>query len=368
MVKCPFRLTRKLDVVHPADFSVNGVLGVGGCGVVVDANTAESRFALKAAMRMEEQQKVRDVLAFADTNFVAGAKYMCKGPNKSAAVYYGMDTAIGDLDSVIPDCLTNEEAAISYSIQAAKAVEYFHSIGFIHFDIKPTNFLLASDYTLRLSDVDSLIPVGESIFYRAERDRGTYEYCAPEVLVCKKMSKYSDLWSLGATIFELFYPGCLISHSVKDRKQELRKKECRRQACDRRRINQKIELVKSEDAKKMLRSLLNQDPLKRKRITEILDSLTIETRTIAQHIPALSSHLWAIESNQSQRYNRKMFKCKTNCTFGDNFYYDDAFHLARVAARDKHSGRFSKRPIPRPKEKSAVKRKFPNRRIPSHGL
>ncbi|KAJ7603546.1 kinase-like domain-containing protein, partial [Mycena polygramma] len=105
----------------------------------------------------------------------------------------------------------------SISWQAGKAIEYMHSIGLIHTDIKPANMILvdarttfkkladANGETL-LNDSIKIIDLDDAMFEGPVRRRvvGTEPYRAPEVTVGSVWSKPIDAFSFGCFIAELY--------------------------------------------------------------------------------------------------------------------------------------------------------------------
>lgn len=85
----------------------------------------------------------------------------------------------------------------------ARAIHHVHSKDFIHMDIKPTNFFVTKDKTVKLGDFGKAIHVKEIDSHVLEDDiEGDAIYMAPELLN-KKFSKKSDIFSLGATLLEM---------------------------------------------------------------------------------------------------------------------------------------------------------------------
>ena len=97
-------------------------------------------------------------------------------------------------------------------LQALEVLDHIHRQGIIHFDIKPDNLLLISggekEHDLPLL---KLTDFGFSITKEAALElplRGTLEYTAPELLRREPFDHRIDLYSLGATLYQLIEGRC----------------------------------------------------------------------------------------------------------------------------------------------------------------
>lgn len=87
---------------------------------------------------------------------------------------------------------------------AAEAIEAVHAAGYIHRDICPRNFVCAPDATsLKLIDFGLTVPAEKEFMLPGNRT-GTPNYMAPEVVRRKPTDQRLDIYSFGASIYELF--------------------------------------------------------------------------------------------------------------------------------------------------------------------
>jgi serine/threonine protein kinase len=86
----------------------------------------------------------------------------------------------------------------------ARRLEHAHSLGIVHYDIKPANILLTSKREVKLCDF------GLSVLHRARRRAphdnlvvGTPGYMCPEMIAKNKADHRADLYALAATLYDL---------------------------------------------------------------------------------------------------------------------------------------------------------------------
>src|SRR5262249_3785523 len=91
--------------------------------------------------------------------------------------------------------------------QVAEAAHGLHEAGIIHRDIKPGNIIVTADGTqavLMDLGVGQLTAEGEGRLTRTRQFVGTLRYASPEqVLAVGKLDRRTDVYSLGATLWEL---------------------------------------------------------------------------------------------------------------------------------------------------------------------
>ena len=97
--------------------------------------------------------------------------------------------------------LPPEEAA-RIGLGMIAAVRAAHAAGVLHRDIKPGNVLLADGGRVVLTDFGIALTAGTSTLTQTGEMVGSIDYMAPERVRGQKPGPSSDLWSLGATLYQ----------------------------------------------------------------------------------------------------------------------------------------------------------------------
>ncbi|HTY93980.1 MAG TPA: serine/threonine-protein kinase, partial [Steroidobacteraceae bacterium] len=100
------------------------------------------------------------------------------------------------------DNLLRVDDAVEIIYKCAKALHYAHSRGVIHRDVKPSNIMLTQDSDVRIIDFGIAL-VSDSDISRIEGIAGSPSYMSPEQVQSLELSNRSDLYSLGAVMYEL---------------------------------------------------------------------------------------------------------------------------------------------------------------------
>ena len=204
------------------EYTVLDKIGAGGMGVVLKARhrRMERLVAIKvlpsAAMKSIEavQRFHREVKAAArlmHPNIVTAHD----ASEHEGIHYLVMEYVDGkDLAHVVAErgCLSVEQA-LDYIIQTAKGLEYAHSKGLVHRDIKPGNLILDREGTVKILDM-GLARMGmlggaadtaaSECLTETGQIMGTCDYMAPEqAKATHQVDHRADIYSLGCTLYRL---------------------------------------------------------------------------------------------------------------------------------------------------------------------
>ncbi len=106
------------------------------------------------------------------------------------------------LDDVQGRCLPLEDI-LGWINQAADGLAEAHRNGVIHRDIKPDNLMITRSGHLKITDFGLAHLESETRLTASGATLGTVNYMSPEQITGREIDRRSDLFSLGATFYEL---------------------------------------------------------------------------------------------------------------------------------------------------------------------
>jgi len=141
---------------------------------------------------------VHDVVdGTADT---ADPSHVADGPSPCIIMEYVRSRTLADVLKEQGPLPPAEVARIGHQMTAA--LRAAHAAGVLHRDVKPGNVLLSADGRVVLTDFGIAMSSGASTLTRTGEIVGSVGYLAPERVRGRTQGPASDLWSLGATLFE----------------------------------------------------------------------------------------------------------------------------------------------------------------------
>ncbi len=112
----------------------------------------------------------------------------------------------GDVEGIIneaPEHRLPLEQAITISKSVCLGLEFAHSKGIVHRDIKPGNVWMSEDGTVKIGDFGLAMVTDVSRLTREGMMVGTVSYMPPEQAMGGEITEKADLYSLGAMLYEM---------------------------------------------------------------------------------------------------------------------------------------------------------------------
>jgi serine/threonine protein kinase/tetratricopeptide (TPR) repeat protein len=187
-------------------------LGAGGMGVVYKAE--DTKLKRTVALKFLPPELTRDPEA--KTRFIHEAQAASILQHQNICTIHDIEeTADGQMfivmdfyDGVtlkhkIGDGLLTVEEAVHIAIQISEGLAKAHEKGIIHRDIKPANILITTDGIVKILDFGLAKLTGKSVLTKTGTTVGTVAYMSPEQAQGIKIDQRSDIWSLGAVLYEM---------------------------------------------------------------------------------------------------------------------------------------------------------------------
>jgi len=188
-------------------------LGEGGMGVVYKAEDAKlGRF---VALKFLPMDLTRDVESRHRFTQEARAASALDHPN--ICTIHEIDETNEGQTFIAMACYEGEslkakiergplkiDEALEIAAQIAQGLAKAHGQGIVHRDIKPANILVTKDGLVKIVDFGVAKLIGGAAFTKAGSSLGTAAYMSPEQARGEEIDARSDIFSLGAVLYEMF--------------------------------------------------------------------------------------------------------------------------------------------------------------------
>ncbi len=119
---------------------------------------------------------------------------LCPSPNLKQFIQQGVEALFPNMPAIVE--------------QAAEGLDYFHSTGWVHRDIKPDNFLMMPAGDVKLIDFALAVRLRRGLMKllparKLTRIQGTRSYMSPEQIRGLPLDERADIYSFGCMLYEL---------------------------------------------------------------------------------------------------------------------------------------------------------------------
>ena len=111
--------------------------------------------------------------------------------------------SVEDLVDQAPDHRLPIDQSLQIASEVCQALQHAHERGIIHRDVKPGNIWLSREGHAKLGDFGLAVALDLSRMTQAGMMVGTVAYMPPEQALGGKVDARSDLYGLGATLYEM---------------------------------------------------------------------------------------------------------------------------------------------------------------------
>lgn len=207
-------MKKKKIELNGIEYKIIESIGNGGSGTVFKVESKGKYFALKLVASKDKKKNIRflkecdfahETLHNRIINYISYGKHPeTKNGSTTEMLYCLMLLYDCSLRRLINEGIISDDHKLKICIQICEALIFIHNRGIVHRDIKPENILIDKNGDAVLADF-GIAQFNDSNITTTGDRLANFTYRAPEQLLNKKdVGKYTDIYSLGLIINEIF--------------------------------------------------------------------------------------------------------------------------------------------------------------------
>lgn len=210
MLSASPRLTPDVfDALAEHGYEFKRLLGRGGFASVVlvrstryDMEFAAKIIAHEGPLNGTVEAEIRSLRDLAHPNIICLYDWFTNGHHVFLILEYCPN---GSLQDIIDKQKTMAEPIVrQYFRQIVSALQYCHSQGVAHLDIKPANILIDVYGRVKVADFGLSLVCGKN--ERVARNAGSLLFCSPEYFIQSNHDPFkADIWALGLVLYNMFF-------------------------------------------------------------------------------------------------------------------------------------------------------------------
>jgi serine/threonine protein kinase len=204
-------------VLGPGHYRCGRLIGQGGMGWVHEAQRIDGNFKQQVAIKFmreglidkkAQQRFEAERQTLAELNHPHLAQVFDGGLIDETTPYMVMELVVGQsIDKHCEEYNLNITEKINLIITLCDVVQYAHTQGVIHRDLKPDNVLVTPQGILKLVDFGIAKHFTEQAHTTRAEQRMTPEFASPEQIRGEPLTPASDIYSLGMIIYTILTHG-----------------------------------------------------------------------------------------------------------------------------------------------------------------
>jgi hypothetical protein len=198
-------------IIPAEDLSIKKVIGTGAYGQVFEGLYQNTKVAIKKLKVTDSklfEKEVGVLSSLRHPNVVLFLGVCKSGPYELIVTEF---LELGSLDTFLREKRHNNERHVAFTfnkkidilLDVARGMQYIHSQGLIHRDIKTSNILLDKHYTAKICDLGHSRMVSTNSLMTGTI--GTLQYMSPEIILNQQYDNRTDVYSFGIVMYEVFF-------------------------------------------------------------------------------------------------------------------------------------------------------------------